>query len=215
MFRYNPPANIDDLSGRPTRTAFLDAWHSHVAARFAQEISGPGVSLFFSETTSAATSPEIPVPWDAFPLFIRRRFPNDANKRWAEADVLDTSEQAGPFRQQDEYCEWFAYRDTAAGPIKRIVFTAEAPEYWERLAVADFERVVQLYRQHVSPQVQPAELLDAGAYNPRNKWNTTHGVMHLTHPANSLGAEINLAARATVMRMDGQGIRVTDVRKFA
>ncbi len=214
MFKFDPPANIDDLAGRPTRAAFLDAWHSHVASRFAQEISGPGVSLFFSETTSAATSPEIPVPWDAFPLFIRRQFSNDAKRRWAEADVLGTDE-VGRFRQQDEYCEWFAYRDTATGPIKRIVFTAEAPEYWERLAVADFDRVVELYRQHVSPLVQPADLLEADTYNPRNKWNTTDGVMHLTHGANSLAAEINLAARATVMRMDGLGARITDVRKFA
>jgi hypothetical protein len=215
MFKYEPPANIDDLAGRPTRAAFLDAWHSHIQARFAFEQSGPGVSLFFSETTSSATSAEIPVAWDAFPLSIRRVSPNDAKKRWDLADVLDTSEPEGPFRQQDEYCEWFAYRETLTGPIKRIVFTAEAPEYWEKLAVADFPRVVELYRAHVSSAVQPNDLLQAGEYNPRNKWNTKQGVMHLTHGANTLGAEINLAARATVMRKDILGARIIDVRKFA
>jgi hypothetical protein len=215
VFKYEPPASIDDLAGRPTRAGFLDAWHAFIASRFAAEQSGPGVSLFFSETASPATSAEIPVAWDAFPKFISRLFPNDAKKRWDRANELDTSEVEGPFRQQDEYCEWFAYRDSPAGPIRRIVFTAEAPEYWERLAVADFARVVQLYRQLVSPLVQPNELLAGGEYNPRNKWNTTHGVIHLTHGANTLGAEINLAARATVMRKDTLGARIVDTRKFA
>ena len=39
--------------------------------------------------------------------------------------------------------------------------------------------------------------------------------MHLTHPANTLGAEINLAARATIPRRDVSGNRVTEVRRFA
>lgn len=37
-----------------------------------------------------------------------------------------------------------------------------------------------------------------GQYNQFNKWNTTHGAMHLIQRANTLGAEINLAADATL-----------------
>ena len=37
----------------------------------------------------------------------------------------------------------------------------------------------------------------AGQYNRLNKWNTDLGIVHLTQPANTLFAEINLAARAT------------------
>ncbi len=48
-----------------------------------------------------------------------------------------------------------------------------------------------------------------GAYNPYNKWNTTDGVVHLTHPANSLRAEINLAGDGTVLRTDSHGQPVT------
>ena len=33
-----------------------------------------------------------------------------------------------------------------------------------------------------------------GTYNPYNRWNTTDGIMHLTHPANTLSAEIKLGA---------------------
>jgi hypothetical protein len=86
---------------------------------------------------------------------------------------------------------------------------------------------VQLYQRYVSLLVQPGDLkltqdirfgpdiLNKGTYNPYNKWNTSDGVMHLTHPANTLGAEINLAARATIPRRDINGKRVTDVRRFA
>jgi hypothetical protein len=216
MFKYETPASIDDLAGRPARAAFLTTWHDNIRARFAVEQARPGVSLFFSEVDSAATSNDIPVSWNAFPLFIKRRFPNNADRiqRWSIADLLRT-EAAGPFRQQDEYCEWFAYRDVPDGPIRRIVFTAEAPEYWDALAAADLDRVVELYRQFVSPAVQRGDLLRNGVYNPRNKWNTTHGVMHLTHPANTLFAEINLAAQSTIMRRNGQGARITSVRQFA
>lgn len=121
-------------------------------------------------------------------------------------------------RQQDEYCEWFVDRD-AAGHITRISFTAEGPEYWEEMARLDPDLVLRLYQDLVNPAVQPTDLfwqfdvagrnLDTGQfnlvfrrgqYNPYNKWNTTHGALHLTHPANTLGAEINLAADATVLR---------------
>jgi hypothetical protein len=121
-------------------------------------------------------------------------------------------------RQQDEYCEWHA--DRPGGHITRICFTAEGPEYWEQMAAVDFDLVVSLYRQYVNGAVQPDDLrwqtdvacfnfdtnkydtvvFQKGQYNPYNRWNTTDGAMHLTHPANTLGAEINLAADAAVLR---------------
>ena len=44
-----------------------------------------------------------------------------------------------------------------------------------------------------------------GAYNPYNKWNTTHGIVHLIAPPNTLTAEIRLGADATVSRKDSRG----------
>jgi hypothetical protein len=237
MFKYSPPANIDDLAGRPTRAFFLDAWHDRINGYFKFEVDNlpQGNKLFFSETTNAAASGELPVTWNAFPLSIKRDHPNDATARWEAADRLGSTDRAPnggtqvlmPFRRQDEYCEWFAYRSSPGGPITRIVFTAEAPEYWIELAKRDFERVVELYRQHVSPGVNPDDLklkqdiqfgdtvLEKGSYNPYNDWNTAKGVMHLTHRANTLRAEVNLAARATIPRRDVNGNRVTEVRRFA
>jgi hypothetical protein len=41
---------------------------------------------------------------------------------------------------------------------------------------------------------------DKGDYNPLNVWTTSKGIMHLTHPANTLGAEVNLAKDASSAR---------------
>ena len=86
--------------------------------------------------------------------------------------------------------------------------------------------LVDLYRQYVSPEVELNDLLCSedlvdesgsepkivyrrGAYNPYNRWNTTDGIMHLTQPANSLQAEIQLAGDATILR-ERFGRRITD-----
>jgi hypothetical protein len=187
----------------------------------------------FTEHVSPATSGDLPVPWNGFPLSISRLFPEAGPERWKAADkLLYRDRRIGaaavpmPYRNQDEYCEWHAYPD-ADGRVTRIVFTAEAPEYWIELAKHDFKRVVELYQRWVSPDVQPEDLklhqdirfgrevLKAGDYNPYNVWNTERGCMHLTHWANTLGAEINLAAGATIPRMDKHGERITEVRRFA
>jgi hypothetical protein len=78
--------------------------------------------------------------------------------------------------------------------------------------------MLDLYREYVSPEVQlddlrcaenfidysdpkkPEVVYEKGAYNPYNRWNTTDGIMHLTHPANSLQAEIQLGGDATILR---------------
>ena len=66
----------------------------------------------------------------------------------------------------------------------------------------------------MSPEVQLKDLVASetinvggvlttkGAYNPYNKWNTTHGIMHLCSPPNTLSAEIQLGGDASVIYMD-------------
>lgn len=114
------------------------------------------------------------------------------------------------------------------GVIERVTFTSEPPEYWQALhgdtipgdelgkaAVSftgDEERLVQLYRQYVDPTVELRDLearvglleggktaVGKGGYNPWNRWNTVDGIMHLSHPSNTLQAEIQLGADATVL----------------
>ena len=68
--------------------------------------------------------------------------------------------------------------------------------------------VVGLYQQHINPAIQHGDLFDAsGTYLPRNEWNstTTNGAMHLVQKSNTLGAEIEPVAAASIVRViDGR-----------
>jgi hypothetical protein len=137
------------------------------------------------------------------------------------------------YRPTVEYCEWHVNREPATGHIVRVAFTSEPPEYWFALAggtmdqstvdfPGDMNLLLDLYRRHVDPSVHMEELLapatyksplglhKQGEYDPYNKWNTTHGAMHLCAPPNSLGAEINLAAFSTLLYEDEVGALVVD-----
>lgn len=105
----------------------------------------------------------------------------------------------------------------------------------QNLVPGDRDLVTELYRRYVNQNVRTEDLfwnfdlayfderrnawrlypyIKRGDYNPYNKWNTTHGCMHLTHPANTLQAEINLAAKATLLRQTATGEDVTDITEL-
>ncbi len=138
------------------------------------------------------------------------------------------------YRPQNEYCEWHVVRDPNTHQIIRITFSSEPPEYWRALFGDELpidnktkipfrgnpHKVLALYRALVSPEVQMEDLIchteipggrgqpplaKKGGYNMFNKWNTTHGIMHLCSPPNALQAEIQLGADATVLRADAAG----------
>ena len=224
---YRPPADINDFDRRPALAAALrNNWHQFIADAISERATGGG--LFYdaaADPTPGTTPARQPVPWNGFPRSIWQWFNADADpagkaKAFASAEALRDLGQVsfpsgGSFqvseRQQDEYCEWHVDRNNA-GRITRIAFTSEGPEYFEQMAAVDPTLVGDLYREHVNPAVQDAELVwpedvrnnagvivfAAGSYNKWNIWNTLKGAMHLTHRANTLGAEINLAADATV-----------------
>jgi hypothetical protein len=124
--------------------------------------------------------------------------------------------QGPSYRPQDEYLEWVTSRGTD-GTIVEIVFTCEGPEYWQHLA-KDEVLLVEIYKELVgNSTVVKNDLLfptnvtwnnpndpggpehfKGGEYNPYNKWNI-QGAVHLTQPANTLGAEIQLAKQATLL----------------
>jgi hypothetical protein len=77
-------------------------------------------------------------------------------------------------------------------------------------ATGDLQKLLALYRQYISPDVQLNDLLDASSnYDRLNQWNTQNGAMHLNQPNNTLGAEINIAAFATILRQKA-GVVLTD-----
>jgi hypothetical protein len=133
-----------------------------------------------------------------------------------------------PSRQfQDEYLEWRT--DRVDGVPSRVTFTCEAYDYWEELFAHDEKLVVDRYRELLGRDDVTADDLRvpedvflaagggppgqlafrAGTYNPRNRFNTSEGIVHLTHRANSLGAEVNLAAISSALRKDAAGRDVT------
>lgn len=108
------------------------------------------------------------------------------------------------------------------------------------LVAGDLGLVEELYREHVSPEVSAADLVwpfdvaffdgstnpatgepfgwrfyaRKGTYNPFNKWTTTEGIMHLTHPANTLRGEFRVGGGASVQRRDGNGQAVVDPERL-
>jgi hypothetical protein len=169
-----------------------------------------------------------PAPWGGFPAQLRNV--EDLEERWKSAESVaadghvvvlpDGSRTHSRSRvNQDEYLEWHAdtVDDQDGQNVARVHFTCEGPEYWEELAQQDDMATLHaLYEQHLGRKIpiddlrypHGTRLVDpdnrlfpvGGEYDPYNDWNTVHGAMHLTQVNNTLGAEVNLAARATIPR---------------
>jgi len=145
------------------------------------------------------------ISWIAFPKRIKRDNPDDET-RWklVDEDRLGT---------QDEYCEWWVQKNDS-GKVVSVTFSCENPEYWELLALTDRRKLVSLYNQLLGTnKVKESHLFKInGQYNRRNKWNNSSqtGVIHLAQVNNTLGAEIDIAARATLVRLKDDGTPKTD-----
>jgi hypothetical protein len=199
LTRFDPPADVDDVGAD---AGLRKRWSDRIARLFQQGVHrteqtvGAGNSQFYDPMRTDTDDPVATavISWPGFPRLLLLKHGPDKRAAFKEGDQL-----VGNVRQQDEYLEWHVRRN-AAGKIVRIDFTCEGPEYWDFLADEKPARVLELYRQHVSPDVQDAEIFPGGHYDPLNRWNTTDGAMHLIQPNNTLSAEIFIAADATVLR---------------
>jgi hypothetical protein len=171
-------------------------------------------------------------PKELLRQFGRQRALKEGDDLWPLSKYNATFQGEGfdrnRYRPLTEYCEWHVFRDGCTGEIKKITFTSEPPEYYQALSgdeVGDFQFhgdrhiLLELYHELVSPEVQAKDLVACedlvstrgevivlkGAYNPYNKWNTSHGILHLNAPPNALTAEIMLGADATVSRRNSRG----------
>lgn len=215
---FDPPGGLTDFTGIPHQ---LEAWSDFVGEVFDDAVArveadvGAGNSPYYNPTSTSTDDPFVPktIRWKAFPLVIKSRHPGNVRAAWKEADAL----LPGGQRPQDEYLEWHVEKDPA-GKITRITFTCEPPEYWEALArgyptgyrgvkrpgvKGDRNKLLALYRQYISPDVQMADLFQGKKYNRRNKWNSSDGAMHLQQDASTLSAEIIIGGDATVLRKKG------------
>jgi hypothetical protein len=125
--------------------------------------------------------------------------------------------------RQDEYCEWVLRRDSA-DRIRKAIFVAEGYDYFSELFEADEQRVVDIYREftetgsitadslrapngirHRDSKGQITTVVAPGGFNHRNAFNVSPGIVHLSHRANSLGAEVNLAGVSGLARKIADG----------
>lgn len=209
---FDPPGNIDDFIGDAEAKQLWTARMSHdfdVGVASVQDFlkrNGGGSSQFYNPLTHSSTGdlPEFTgdVAWNGFP----KKNGSPGPGQPASYDDIDFPVVQGQERDQDEYLEWFVRRSD--GKIQSVHFTCEAWDYFDFLGSATTQthgKLLKLYQEWISPEVEEADLFPGGKYDRLNKWNTELGAMHLTNSANNLFAEIFLAASATVRRSrDGQ-----------
>jgi hypothetical protein len=206
LIRLDPPGFLDDLDDHQRNewsaniSDLLDAARENDGSADGLTNYGPRHQFFNPlRQPPGADAVEKDITWSAFPRLIETSSVSD-KQRWQRADATRDV--------QDEYCEWNVERDANTNKIIRVTFTSEGPEYWEFLAAHNPSRVVELYQKHVNPQIKESDLFNShGKYIRRNRWNnsTQMGAMHLVQTNNTLGAEIELAASATIVRLeDGQ-----------
>lgn len=182
---------------------------------------------------------EQPIVWNAFPRSLMQplgrtwalihadilQVANEAFLTMTLPDPAAVAHRQFFYRQQDEYCEWHLERDAATGNIRRVTFTCEPPEYWTALYggqvrygasgkpftfVGDPHYATELYRKVTGKDVRRQDLaLPDGSYNRFNRWNSTHGIVHLAHVSNTIAAEVQLASASTILRRRGDGRIVT------
>jgi hypothetical protein len=198
--RFSLPGNLTDFDG-PLAQAWSDLISERLdkeAARLLQQ--NPGIqSQFYNPAKLDVSGTATPISWPAFPNIVEIKFRDDPQRMFEEADRRDN---------QDEYLEWSVIKQN--GKIKRIMFTCEGPEYWDFIAENNPDLLVALYTKIVGQPVPKKDLLTPnGSYSHRNKWNMQHAV-HLVQINNTLKAEINIAAQATVLRRHDGHDPVTD-----
>ncbi|CAM1503615.1 Fc.00g012060.m01.CDS01 [Cosmosporella sp. VM-42] len=131
----------------------------------------------------------------------------------------------------DEYLEW-STKKRKNGDVIIASFTCEGPEYWKELAkynpiaTSEFparppnpdpkkkdygrnDKILNIYKQlnpDFADEIEGDDLVDKnGKYDTFNKWNgltNTGTIAHLIQINNSLSAEVDIAAQATIARKD-------------
>ena len=211
--RFDPPAFVTDFTTELQR----NRWNDMVSGFFEEGVDfntsfvGAQNAQFYHPLLVSTDDPhqEPCIDWPAFPKLVKDQFPGDAMRAFEAAETGANARE----RFQDEYLEWHVVRN-AAGKITRVSFTCETTQYYDFLARTDPNTLLTIYKQLVDPahasDVVVGDLIVNNRYQPRNKWNTEHGAVHLIQPNNNLFAEVLIAAQACILRKRPNGTPITD-----
>jgi hypothetical protein len=198
------PGNLKDFEG-----TMAEGWSRFISNDLDREVAAltqfnPGLQpQFYNASKLDLAGTLAPISWPAFPQIIEIRFGDDEREMFRQGEIRNN---------QDEYLEWAVV--TENGKITKVMFTCEGPEYWKFIADNDKTLLVKLYSKIAGQAVPQADLFTpGGAYSPRNKWNLQFAA-HLIQPNNTLGAEINIASQATILRRHGGDDPVTDANEL-
>jgi len=226
MWKFDPTAGQTDFDKVP---GLRDAWQQFINDYYEYNLYGNSARnplalqelrkwgrsdadlRFYNPLSMPVPDGSVPdnVIWRALPTSFDAEFGDDKDALYA---FLDERQAFGGVktRIQDEYNEWRVIKDKSGEKILKIIFTSEPPEYYQFLWDDPYDvgrektraLLLELYRERCGANtVKLADLQDVqGKYNWYNKWNNEFCV-HMQQPNNTLGAQINIAARSSILRM--------------
>jgi len=218
MIRASFQMNIGSVtSWIGARLALSDADAARQLRFFSAASHPPGISLTRGNIT-----------WRAFPTSSGSPSPavySQMDQPLLQRQIIIKKEEL--VRRQDEYCEWEVVRDDKTNKITRVVFTSEPPEYCMFLyetgvpTLKTFARnlLIRIYQRRCDEtaiKLSDLETTDDDGntvYDPGNRWNNKCCV-HLQQPNNTLGAEINIAALAAIVRKQSSGTSISDISEL-
>jgi hypothetical protein len=214
LTQFSAPGNLTDF----TTDAQRKAWSKSVDELFGEVMAATTPCIPKSELqfvnplhtdTSAFTNSEI--SWSGFPnALVASGLSREEAFKVADKPIVAHNGNLNDGRfVQDEYLEWFVHREGA--DIVAIEFTTETEHYWEQLYAIDAELTAQLYSELTGLAVKSSDIGKNKKYDGLNAFNTSKGIIHLIHPSNTLGAELDIACQSTRARLDASGNPTTDV----
>ena len=231
MWTFDPTANLPDFDRVPgLRAAWSaminDAYETHLYGKPGDRVQSALEELRLwgrSDSDLRVYNPaSMPMPqsqpknviWSALPTSFDEQFSNLKDKlSYLDSRQPFPGEPSLITRIQDEYCEWVVKRN-AQKKITSVTFTSEPPEYYVFLfyhSPESQELLVQLYREICGiTSIQLNDLTDSkGEYDWWNKYNNEYAV-HMQQPNNTLGAQVNIVSRSSILRVNKLGAPITD-----
>ena len=197
MTRFDPPGFLDDFTEAEKErwSATVSGWLDRARAGNPAGNDGPRGQFFNALTNPPAGDAQVAViSWNAFPRQVKANSLSDA-QRWRRADA--------DRNVQDEYCEWSVTRDPVTRQDHPGDFHLRGTGVLEGSRASPIRtRWSRSIASSSRRAVTQADLFADGVYNPYNRFNnsTSNGAMHLIQAANTLYAEIELGAAATIRR---------------